>query len=298
MVTPTAKRNAVGVARSEFRISERRACRTLGVERSILRYRSRRADDALLVARLQALALERNRWGYRLLGDRLRREGFVVNHKRVWRLYKAAGLSSPRRRRRKGLRARAERLPAATRPNERWAMDFVSDSLASGRRFRCLTIVDQASRECPGLLVDTSIGGNRVTRFLDGLAEERGLPSTIVTDNGPEFTGKKMFVWAERNAVKLHFIDPGKPSQNGHCESFNSTFRRECLDASWFSSLFDARPTIEGWRRIYNEDRPHSSIGRIPPAEFSTRPLAAEPMESAENASRLPPIPQAEGVGG
>lgn len=298
MVTPSAKRNAVGVARTEFRMSERRACRTLDVERSLCRYLPRREEDGPLLERLRALAVERSRWGYRLLGDRLRREGLRVNHKRVWRLYKAAGLSLPRRRRRKGQRPRAERLPAVTRPNERWAMDFVSDVLASGRRFRCLTIVDQASRECPGLLVETSISGQRVARFLDVLAEERGLPSTIVTDNGPEFTGKEMFTWAEKNGVKLHFIDPGKPSQNGHCESFNSTFRRECLDASWFLNLPDARGTIESWRRVYNEERPHSSIGRIPPAEFSTGPRGAEPVESVENASRFPPIPQAGGLGG
>jgi putative transposase len=293
MVTPAARRIAVGVMTSEVRISQRRACVLVGGWRSTTRYQSLRQDPAALVERLRELALARARWGYRMLGDLLREEGHIVNHKRLYRLYKAEGLALPRRRPRKAPRPRQPRLEEALRPNQRWSMDFVSDALAGGRRFRCLTIIDDGTRESPDLLVETSISGVRVTRVLDGLKQTRGLPDVIVMDNGPEFTSAAMHAWARRNGVRLHFIDPGKPTQNAYVESFNGKFRDTCLNAHWFVDLEDARRTIEAWRVDYNEVRPHSSLGRRPPAVYARmleEKLSA--METEEIAPRFPPSPQ------
>lgn len=170
-------------------------------------------------------------------------------------------------------------LTPAEKPMQRWSMDFEMDFLGSGRRFRSFNIVDDCTRECPGLLVDTSIGGVRVTRFLDELAETHGLPSTIVVDNGSEFTSRAFLAWAEKRGVTLRFIDPGKPNQNAFIESFNGKFRDECLNGHWFTTLEDARRTIEEWRIDYNEVRPHSSLSNLTPAEFrasiTTRETAA-----------------------
>lgn len=228
-----------------------------------------------------------------MLGDLLREEGYIVNHKRLFRLYKAEELGLPRRRPRKAPRPRQPRLEEALRPNQRWSMDFVGDVLAGGRRFRCLTIVDDGTRECPDLLVETSISGLRVTRVLDELKETRGLPEVIVTDNGPEFTCGAMHRWARQHGVRLHFIDPGKPTQNAFVESFNGKFRDTCLNAHWFVDLADARRTIEAWRVEYNEVRPHSSLGRRPPAVYA-RMLEEKitAVETEEVAARFPPSPQ------
>jgi len=292
MVTPAARRIAAGVMTNEIRISQRRACALVGGWRSTARYTSRRRDDARLVIRLRELALARPRWGYRLLGDLLREEGHVVNHKRLFRIYRSEGLALPRRRPRKAPRPRQQRLEKVEHANQRWAMDFVSDALSGGRRFRCLTIVDEGTRECPDLLVDTSISGLRVTRVLDDLKETRGLPEVIVVDNGTEFTSGDMHGWAMRNGVRLHFIDPGKPTQNAYIESFNGKLRDTCLNAHWFVDLDDARRTIEAWRVDYNEVRPHSSLGRRPPAAYARileeRKTA---METEEIATRFPPSP-------
>ena len=228
-----------------------------------------------------------------MLGDLLREEGHVVNHKRLYRLYKAEGLSLPRRRPKKAPRPRQPRLEEALRPNQRWSMDFVTDAFAGGSRFRVLTIVDDGTRESPDLLTDTSISGLRVTRVLDRLKETRGLPEVIVVDNGPEFTSGAMHRWARLNGVRLHFIDPGKPTQNAYVESFNGKFRDTCLNAHWFVDLADARRTIEDWRVDYNEVRPHSSIGRRPPAVYA-RMLEEKitAVETAEIAARFPLSPQ------
>ena len=292
-MTPAARRIAVGVMTSEVRISQRRACALVGAWRSTARYESRRKDPAPLVSRLRELALARPRGGYRLLGDLLRDEGCVVNHKRLYRIYKAEGLSLPRRRPRKGPRPRQPKLEPVQRANERWSMDFVSDALATGRRFRCLTIVDEGTRESPDILTDTSISGVRVTRVLDKLKEERGLPAVIVVDNGPEFTSKAMHRWARLNGVRLHFIDPGKPTQNAFVESFNGKLRDTCLNLHWFVDLDDARKTIEAWRVDYNEVRPHSSLGRRSPAAYARLLAGTSPtVETEEIATRFPPIPQ------
>lgn len=215
----------------------------------------------------------------------LRREGFEINHKRVWRLYKEEGLRLPRKRPRRGPRPRAQKLEAAHGINDRWSMDFVSDALANGRKFRCLTIVDDGTRQSPAIAVDSSISGVRVVRELDQLAVIRGLPRTLVVDNGPEFTSRAMVVWAQTRGITLHFIDPGKPVQNAFVESFNGKFRDQCLNTQWFLSLEEARQHVEAWRQEYNGIRPHSSLGKRTPDEYAAA-LGGGP--AVEIAARFP----------
>jgi len=199
----------------------------------------------------------------------LTREGMTANHKRVYRLYREEGLAMRIRMRRR-IRWRGPLTnPAASRPNERWSMDFLSDCVSTGRVIRMLTIVDDCTRECPAIEVDTSLGGLRVRRVLDRIARERGLPEAIVLDNGPEFRGRALAAWSEQRGVRLEFIQPGKPVQNAFVESFNGRLRDECLNANWFTNLSDARRKIESWRQDYNHQRPHSSLNYMPPAEFA-----------------------------
>lgn len=220
-----------------------------------------------MLEELRRLAAQRPRFGYRRLCVLLRRQGVRINHKRVHRLYRLEGLSL-RRRGRKRRRGRVGRLLPAVGINQRWSMDFVSDSLAAGTRFRALTIVDEASRYSPAVEVDTSLSGLRVARVLERATQEHGLPETIVVDNGPEFISKALDRWAYERGVKLHFIQPGKPTQNAYVESFNGKLRDECLNENWFTSLADAREKIETWRRDYNTIRPHSSLNDLTPEEF------------------------------
>lgn len=253
----------------EFRRSERRSCSLLGAARSTYRYVSTRPDDQELRQKLREMALRHTGFGYRRLGYFLRKEGLRLNHKKLLRLYRAEGLMMPRKRPKKRLWKRLQPLVPATAPNERWSIDFVSDSLSSGRRIRILTIVDDFTREWPAVLVDTSIGGHRVVRLLEELSESRCLPRTIVSDNGTEFTSAAFLAWAERRGIELRFIQPGKPNQNAFVESFNGKLRLECLNSHWFTTLADARVAIDAWRRDYNEVRPHSSLNDMPPAEFA-----------------------------
>jgi putative transposase len=227
--------------------------------------------EAVVQSRLVELAKERPRFGYRRLGVLLQREGIVANHKQVHRLYKLNELAL-RRKHRKRLAA-ISRVPLAqpSKANQIWAMDFVHDTLASGRKFRMLNVVDVYTRECRAIEVDTSLGGQRVVRVLDRLREEHGVPERIVMDNGPEFTGKALDAWAYSQKVELDFIRPGKPMENGYVESFNGRFRDECLNTHWFMSMEDARQLIEEWRMDYNEARPHSSLGQLTPADFARR---------------------------
>jgi putative transposase len=252
----------------EFGMSQRRACGLMSVWRSTCRYRGGQRAPGELIEKLRALAQQRPRFGYRRLYVLLRRQGLVVNHKRVDRLYRLEGLSL-RKKSRKRRGGRVGRLVAASRINQRWSMDFVSDTLAGGRRFRAFTIVDDCSRESPAIEVDTSLPGARVVRVLDQIAGERGLPEVIVCDNGPEFISKALDRWAYEHGVKLHFIQPGKPTQNAYIESFNGKFRDECLNEHWFVDLADARQKIEAWRLEYNTQRPHSSLGNLTPEEFA-----------------------------
>jgi putative transposase len=254
----------------EYQISERHACRLMGLSRSTHRYRLRKAErDGALRAQLKELAAKRMRFGYRRLTVLLVRTGIVVNHKRVYRLYREEGLAMRIRQRRRirwnGVVAR----PAATRPNQRWSMDFVNDCVSTGRVIRMLTVVDDYTRECLAVEVDTSLGSLRVRRVLERIASERGLPEAIVLDNGPEFRSRALAAWSEERGVRLEFIQPGKPVQNAYVESFNGRLRDECLNANWFITLKDARQKIETWRRDYNEQRPHSSLDYLPPAEFA-----------------------------
>lgn len=249
-------------------LSEREACRYTGFARSSQRYRTRRPPRVELRARLHTLAILRPRWGYRRLHGLLRREGWTINRKTTQRIYREEGLHV-RRRKRKRVAVPRTPLPTPTRANERWSMDFVSDALADGRKFRSLTLVDDCTRECPAIEVDTSLPGERVVRVLDRIAAERGYPTSIVCDNGPEFRGEALDKWAHHHGVHLNFIDPGKPIQNAYIESFNGRFRDECLNENWFVSLADARDTIEAWRVDYETARPHSGLADRTPAEFA-----------------------------
>lgn len=266
-MTVAAKRAAVAQARTRVGVSERRACRLVGLSRATARYRPTRPVPVALIERLEALAYERSRWGYRRLHILLQREGFAVNKKRVYRLYREAGLAV-RRRRRKRVAVVRQPLPLPIRPNLRWSMDFMQDVLVSGRRFRILTIVDDCSRRCPALVADTSLPALRVIRELERLEASRGLPEWLVVDNGPEFAGRDLDAWAYQRGIRLCFIRPGKPIENAFVESFNGRFRDECLNEHWFTSLADARQTIERWRLDYNHVRPHSALDNLTPEAF------------------------------
>jgi putative transposase len=268
---------------SEYKFSQRRSCGLIQMARSSCRYKTRRASDDELRDRLRALASSRSRFGYRRLHVLVKREGLQVNHKRVYRLYRAEGLAVRRRIRKRLARTARPNLDTPTMCDERWSMDFVSDTLADGRTFRTLNVVDEFSRECLAIEVDTSLSGRRVVRVLDGIGATRGLPGTIVTDNGPEFAGQVLDAWAHERGVHLHFIRPGKPVENAFVESFNGRFRDECLNEHWFTSLADARATISTWREDYNRVRPHSSLGDVPPEEFArTAELRSPPAPCAQ----------------
>jgi putative transposase len=224
-------------------------------------------DDELR-EKIRDLAHQRRRFGCPRIHLLLRRQGLVVNHKRTERIYREEGLSLRKRKRKKTAAMARVILPVPERPNERWSMDFVTDSIVTGRRFRALVIVDDYSRGCPVIEVDTSLGGRRVVQVLERLAETRGLPDVITIDNGPEFAGKALDEWAYRRGVKLNFIRPGKPIENADAESFIGRLRDECLNENWFISLKDARDVIECWRIDYNEGRPHTSLGGLTPKEY------------------------------
>ena len=240
----------------------------MDLSRTAYGYHSDTGDDSVLRHRLRELAGQRRRFGSPRLHVLLKREGLVVNHKRTERIYKEEGLALRRKRRRKRAAGTRVIIPAPERPNQKWSMDFVSDSVVTGRRFRALAIVDDYSRECPAIEVDTSLGGARVVNVLERLADMRGLPEVITVDNGPEFAGKALDEWAYRKGVKLNFIRPGKPIENAYAESFIGRLRDECLNENWFISLKDARDVIESWRMDYNEDRPHTSLGGLTPREY------------------------------
>ena len=276
-MTTTQRRQVVTHLLAAFPTSARRACRLVRLSRSRWQYRSQRRDDASLRARLRDLAALRPRWGYQQLHVLLRREGLKVNHKKVLRLYREEGLAVSRRRRKKHVAIARVPLPKPTARTERWSMDFVSDALADGRSFRCFTLVDDFTRECPAIEVGQSLPAWRITHVLDRVASERGLPRSIVCDNGPEFAGKVMDRWAHEHGVVLQFIRPGKPVENAYCESFNGKFRDECLSTFWFTTIADAQREIEHWRREYNDVRPHKNLGRRTPTEF-TRSLQDQPL--------------------
>ena len=272
------------MAQEEHGLSRRRACRLIGISRSVAEREPRRErGHARLRERLHALAGERRRFGYRRLHELLRREGFVANHKLVARLYGEGKLAIRRRGRQErglGVTAAGSWCPIAA--NQRWSLDFTEDCLANGRRFRTLNLKDDCTRECPAILVDISLPGQRVVAMLEDVAKVRGYPDVLVVDNGPELRGRDLDRWAHEHGVRLFFIDPGKPMQNGSIESFNGRFREECLDQSWFTSLAEARRVIEAWRLDYNQQRPHTSLRMATPAAFAAaRPFIKQPRPPA-----------------
>lgn len=269
---PARKRELVRYLMDSFRVSERRSCMVLVFARTSHRYKHKRDGQAALRMRIKDIASARVRFGYRRIYLLLRREGWRVNHKRIHRLYCLEGLNLRACGKKRRMRSilRPDR-PLATRLNESWSMDFVSDALFNGKRFRALTIVDNFSRECLAVEADQGIRGEQVVAVLEYLRHTRGLPDVIRVDNGSEFISKVMDKWAYDNHVKLSFSRPGKPADNAFIESFNGSFRDECLNVNWFLSIQDARQKIEAWRRDYNEFRPHSSLGDMTPHEFAAQ---------------------------
>mgnify|MGYP000258259910 FL=1 len=268
MVTPAAKRKAVVHLCDQHGVSQRRTCDVLEVDRSSVRYRSARPDDADLRKAMKEVAAERRRFGYRRIHIMLERQGIHMNQKKLRRLYREEELQVRRRGGRK--RALGSRHPMVVPEaiNVRWSLDFVSDAFTDGRRFRVLAVVDDFSRECLALVPETSLSGARLTRELDAIIQMRGMPTTIVSDNDTEMTSSAVLTWCQKTKVDWHYIAPGKPTQNAFIESFNGSFRDECLNETLFSSLADARLEITKWKEDYNQDRPHSSLGNLTPNEF------------------------------
>lgn len=269
-------------------MSERRACRVIGCQRMTVRYRSRRRADPKLRERLVALARERRRFGYRRLLIFLRREGFVVNHKRLFRLYREERLMVRKRGGRKRALGSRTPMPVPARPNELWALDFVSDQLVSGRRFRILAIYDVCTRRCLLAVADFSLSGRRVARELDRLIAVHGKPKAIGSDNGTELTSNAILAWTAESGIDWHYIAPGKPVQNAFIESFNGRLRDEFLNETLFTSLAQARAALEEWRRDYNTVRPHSRIGWLTPAAYTEQFLMQRGQAAALTAGSAP----------
>jgi putative transposase len=278
MVTPAGEREAVAHLAQQHEVSQRRACKLLGCCRMTVRYRSVRPDDAVLRGRMKAIAHERRRFGYRRIHIMLKREGTRVNHKKLFRLYREEKLTVRKRGGRK--RAIGSRSPAIVPllPNMRWSLDFVSDQLTDGRRFRVLTIVDDCTRECLALVADTSLSGLRVARELDRLITQRGKPRMIVSDNGTELTSNAILNWSDEAQVEWHYIAPGKPMQNGFIESFNGRLRDEKLNETLFTTLHQVRVELSQWRNDYNHHRPHSRLGWLTPSEFARNATPVQAM--------------------
>ena len=278
---------------SDHKLSERHACALVGLSRDTYR---NVAQPSALNAELRDKIIEtahaRRRWGYRMIHDVLRPQYPNINHKRVYRLYTQEGLAIRKRKKAKRVGVRVPLVQAQT-VNQTWSMDFVSDSVAmpSGiaRRIKCLTVADDFSHECVDIAVDYGISGHYVTRLLDQAALFRGYPQAVRTDNGPEFTCRAFMTWAQTHGIKHILIEPGSPTQNAYVESFNGTFRDECLDENWFESLSQAREIIKIWRKDYNEVRPHSSCGRMPPATFAAmnRQLTGDSLQTSNNTEQI-----------
>lgn len=288
-------RRDVALVMQEHRLSERQTCKLLEVDRSTYRYQPRPDHNAGLREALIGVARQKPRFGYRRLWIELtRKQGWKVSMGRVHRLYRAEHLAV-RRLKRKRLSGIAPLNPLLIRPNQEWAVDFVSDALANGRALRALTMVDSFTRECPAIEVDTGISSRKVTRVLERVIRERGKPQALRCDNGPEFTSRHFLAWCADQKIELIHIEPGKPMQNGYVESFNGRFRDECLNANWFLNLPDAKTKIEDWRQHYNADRPHSSLDYRTPAEFAkihseltSRMAAIPPDRPSESRDRTP----------
>lgn len=255
----------------EHGVSQRRACDVMNVDRSSVRYKSVRPDDAQLRVAIKKVAVQRRRFGYRRIHVMLERQGIYMNQKKLRRLYREEKLQVRKRGGRKRALGTRKPMVLPNGINERWSLDFVSDAFTDGRRFRVLAVIDDFSRECLTLIADTSLSGQRMTRELDAIIKQRGRPRTIVSDNGTEMTSMAVLKWCQETGIEWHYIAPGKPMQNGFVESFNGSFRDECLNETLFSSLPQARQQISKWKEDYNKQRPHSSLGNITPNEFATK---------------------------
>jgi putative transposase len=265
----------------EFAASQRKACELAHIARSSFRYRANTEKDDQLRRRLTELAHEKPRYGYRRLAILLRRGGEVVNHKRVFRVYRAAGLSVKRKKRKRLMRV-GQPCFVATSAKQQWAIDFAHDRMVNGRTLRVLSIVDTFTRECLALEVDTCLPSRRVTRVLDGVIARRGRPERIRMDNGSELTSRHFLAWGVDRRIELVHIQPGKPVQNAYIESFHGRLRDECLNTTWFQNLWEARRKIGAWRHEYNHERPHSSLAYRTPAEFAaTFPFAVNDPDTA-----------------
>jgi len=285
VVTPAARREAVSIARGDDHLTERRACRLVGISRSTNGYQPRPDRHVRLRERLQALAGKHKRYGYRMLHAKLAQEGFVVNHKVVERVYREEALALRRRVRKRFPKQHRQGAWCPVAANQRWSLDFTEDGLVNGVKFRTVNLKDDCTRECPAIDVALSLPGTRVVEMLERVARERSYPDVLVVDNGPELRGRALDAWAHDHGVHLYFIDPGKPTQNAYIESFNGRFREECLNLHWFSTLEEAQAIIEEWRVDYNEARPHSSLRYQTPAAFA----AARPFAKKQGASPLRP---------
>ncbi len=269
-MTPTARRSAVGYVQATYQLSQRRACRLARAHRSTIRYAPHpRSDEGRVRERLRLFAGQHPRYGYRRLHVLLQREMGRINRKRVYRLYRLEGLKVRRQKRKRV--AVTPRVPSEQvwKRGEAWAMDFMLDTLADGRCFRTLNVLDIVTHECLAIEVDTSLPGQRVVRVLDQLVATYGAPKQITIDNGPEFADQLLDAWAYAHSVTLDFIEPGKPTQNGYLECFNGKFRDECLNMHWFASLAQARARIQDWKKEYNDARPHSALQHLAPAVFA-----------------------------
>jgi putative transposase len=279
----------VALVMSEFQYSEREACKLISMDRTTYRYKPRPDHNAELRSQLIAMARQKPRYGYRRLCALLERGGSKASPQRVYRIYSAEHLAVRRLKRKRLVRPAPENT-SLSRPNQEWAIDFVSDGLATGRGLRMLTVVDSFTRECPAIEVDTGLSSRRVTRVLDWVIGQREKPEVIRCDNGPEFTSRQFLVWCEERGIRLLHIQPGRPMQNGHVESFNGRFRDECLNHNWFTTLADAKEKIEWWRMEYNGERPHSSLAYRTPEEFA--------KACSELTNRMAPIPPEPPVAG
>jgi putative transposase len=284
-VTAPARRELVRWMRSRG-LTERRCLAIVRMSASSLRYRPRPDRNGVLRARIVALAQRYRRYGVGMIHLKLWQAGELVNYKRVERLYRLEKLHIRRRRRKKIPVSDRQPLVRPGRANEIWSMDFVFDRVASGRTVKCLAIVDDATHEAVALVPEHTIGGDHLTRILDGICSQRGRPAMIRTDNGAEFTGKAMLTWAHRNGIELRLIEPGKPNQNAYVESFNGRLRDECLNEHWFTSLNHARTVIENWRREYNEERPKKSLGGLTPAQYAKQ-LAIKAVTMPDDSKAL-----------
>ncbi len=290
-MSPALKREAVDYIQDKHQVSERRACNLAGLWRSIQRYRSILSEPEGFRKRMLELASLRPRFGYPRIHILLRRDGFMVNKKRTYRIYREEELQVRRKRRKRVSAAPREAKPVPDRPHKRWSMDFVSDSLHNGRSIRVLNVIDDCTRVCVAMEVAHSISGERVGRTLDRAAAKYGWPESIVVDNGPEFTSKALDLWAWERGIQLHFITPGRPVENCFVESFNGKFRNECLGQSWFTSLDHARELNHDWRRDYNQVRPHQSLGHLTPEQYELSLSSGSPLRGSPAERLIPARP-------